>query len=362
MRDARVEVKLRPARLDEFESVLKFAATAFGKDDPRWFAKNRPTIFQRTPESVGCHRIATDSKGIAGLIGIYPLRMKVGTATLRVGGIGTVSVRSDARGSGLMSGMLNDTIQALEDGGYDLSWLGGNRFRYGNYGWDHGGRRIEYTVRPGDIARWLPGTRPARIRACRAADIATLSKAYATLGGGIERSPADWRILLRHAEVDWFVGTAQGATAYLACWNRDHSVVIELAGDPSAAAALLLAHGTRADKQWLQVHSPQWDTKLCALLYGMSETFCVRHMDQIRLVNVESTWRKLVGAIARTARESGVVDASARLTKVKSAGDRSVILKRALGFFDAQPAMPARLRSYEWVRPIRWWFSLADEV
>ncbi|MBD3241061.1 MAG: GNAT family N-acetyltransferase, partial [Chitinivibrionales bacterium] len=103
MADRNSSIRMRPCTVDEFEQVLRYLDTQFAKKEPRWFAHYKEHIFLPTPQSVKHHRLVTDDKGIAGMIGIYPFRITVGKAKLTVGGVGSVSVRGDTRGQGLMS-------------------------------------------------------------------------------------------------------------------------------------------------------------------------------------------------------------------------------------------------------------------
>lgn len=353
---------MRECTVKELDKLIEFAGAAFGKTDKRWFAKCRPTIFQPTPRSAKCHRYVRDEKGIAGLIGIYPLHFRIGKAVLKVGGIGTVSVRPDKRGGGLMSAMLDDTIRTLEKDGYDMSWLGGNRFRYGNYGWEHGGRYVNYAIHMPTVLRRIPSLKPARIRVPAPKDIPALERVYRTIGAGMVRSPETWSIVLKHGELNWEMTTDKGRVAYCAFWKHKASEIVELAGAPDLACSLLLAHRNKWKTDWINILTPELSTPLNQRLYQICETFKISHNNQYRIVNAESLWKKLVPEIAAQAKARGIPSAAALLSSVVKPADRTAILHRALGFMESIPALPSRLHKFEWVRPVGWWFSQADSV
>jgi len=334
-------------------------STAFGKKERDWFAIYRPQIFQRSAGSVRCHRIVTDRKGIAGVIGIYPLRFRVGRAVLNVGGVGSVAVRRDQRGRGLMSSMFRQTIRELEREGCDISWLGGPRFRYALFGWDHGGRHVRFTVSRRNVRRWMPGLGPCAIRPVRHSDTPVLRRLYATLGSGVVRSACQWPVLLDHAEYVWEITSDR--RAYLAAFRWGPDQVAEVAGAPRSVAGLLEAHARRWKLERRRVNTPQSARQLDSVLFRIADDFAVQHNHQVRVVNVQSTWRKLAPEIARQARAAGNRDART-LLRVRSPGDQALILRRALGFMDSVPPFPASLSRFEWVRPVGWWMSYVDGV
>ncbi len=353
---------MRSCTLEEFDELAVFVDTAFGKQDADWFRTYRPQIFRTTPESVACHRIVRDKNGIAGCIGVYPMVFRVGRAKLRVGGVGSVSTRADLRGGGLMSHMLRDTIGALERGGFDISWLGGARFRYGNYGWDHGGRGITFTVCAANIPRYLGDTPKVTLHTPRAADIETLNRAYRGLGRGAVRSHEMWELLLGHAEYHWEMAELHGRHAYIACSRHNPEHVTELAGAPDTAAALLLAHSRKHERGWPRVEMPDVPIALVHKLFRISESFSLHHNNQYRIVDIDSAWKKLVPEIALHGMAAGVTRASSQLATVRTERDREAVLHRALGFLDTTPQLPARLEHLEWVRPLGWWLSHVDGV
>jgi predicted N-acetyltransferase YhbS len=347
-----------------YPKLLPFLDQTFGKKDHPWFAKYLPHIFNTQPACVRKHRIAADEKGIAGCIGIYPLRFRVGKAVLSAGGVGSVSTRPDLRGSGLMSAMLRDTVASLAAQGYDISWLGGNRFRYGNYGWDFGGRSVMFTIARRDLVRYFPNAKPARPRLATPADIPTMARLYQSIATRTLRPTASWPLHLKRSGFAFEVARASSRSAYLAYESREGNAenIVEVAGRPDDVLALMLGHCQRHKLEWLHVMRPDVEDAVAQLLFRVAAEFSYAHRSQVRIVNVASTWRKLAPEIGVRAAALPARRARALLSRVTREEDRRLILRRALGFLDATPLFPDRLQAYEWVRPVKWWISPVDQV
>jgi len=355
-------VVMRPCVPGEFEELLHFLDQAFGKQPERWFARHKAHIFQPTPQSIARHRLVRDDRGIAGVIGIYPFQLRIGSARLRVGGVGSVAVRADLRKQGLMSSMLQDTVRTLETEGYDISWLTGNRFRYGNYGWELGGHTMRFSVELQDVARRYPAVRPLSPRKTRVADIPLLVRLYRRLGAGVIRSAEMWRVHLKKEGYGWEMATSSAGAAYVVHESAHPERIVEAGGDPDVIVALLLGHGRKWKCSSLRVDTPCWSGPLKERLFTMAAGFCLVHCGQLRIVNVARTWEKLVAQVEQRGRSQGVDDADERLDTVASAAARRLLLNRSLGYFSDTPALPARLRSFGWVRPFGWWLSPVDGV
>jgi predicted N-acetyltransferase YhbS len=357
-------MRMVPCTSAQYPKLLPFLDKTFGKKVHHWFAKYLTHIFNPQPACVKKHRIVTDEKGIAGCIGIYPLKLKVGRAVLSAGGVGSVSTRPDLRGSGLMSAMLRDTVASLAAQGYDISWLGGNRYRYGNYGWDFGGRSIMFTIARRDIVRYFPKAKAARPRPATRADIPVMARLYQSLPTRTLRPTASWPIHLARAGFSFEITTTGGRSAYLAYESREGNAenIVEVAGRPDDVLALMLGHCQRHKLEWLHVMRPDVEDAVAQLLFRVAAEFSYAHRSQVRIVNVESTWTKLAPEIALRAASLPAAKARALLSRVKREEDRRLILRRALGFLDATPLFPARLKVYEWVRPVKWWIAPVDQV
>ena len=132
--------------MEEFDELMVFLARAYGYKEPDWFQQHYGHIYQKNPASIKNSLIIKDSGRIVSHAGLFPLEVMVGKGSLKVGGIGGVATDPDCRGQGLMARLLKFAIEKMEKEAYAFSVLWGDRQRYGNFGWEGGGRRLLVSV------------------------------------------------------------------------------------------------------------------------------------------------------------------------------------------------------------------------
>jgi predicted acetyltransferase len=119
-------------------------------------------------------RVVLDDDGkVAAGVTVYDMRLRYGSAILRMGGIGDVATDPPAQGRGYAGACMRDTLQYMTDDGYDLSLLYSlpanyyNRFGYRTtlvY------TTLQFTARDIEIVT-TPGIRTRRMRKSDRVDI-----------------------------------------------------------------------------------------------------------------------------------------------------------------------------------------------
>jgi GNAT superfamily N-acetyltransferase len=82
---------------------------------------------------------------IVGAAGAYPVTVRMGGATFSAACVGQVATLPSWRGRGIFTRVM-DAICADADATTDFTWLGGDRLRYGRWGWATGGRRNVFEI------------------------------------------------------------------------------------------------------------------------------------------------------------------------------------------------------------------------
>ena len=93
---------------------------------------------------VSDHLLALDGDRIIGSAGVYGYDLRIDGVTLRGAAVGQVATLPERRGKGVMRSLLQAAIRQIEEQGHALSWLIGDRRRYGAYGWALGGIGMIY--------------------------------------------------------------------------------------------------------------------------------------------------------------------------------------------------------------------------
>ena len=120
----------------DFDEALDVLNLAFGKAPPRDFEAILPVLYRRGEEEMRWNFALRESGRIRAIVGLFPLACRWGGATLRVAGIGGVSCHPHARGRGYMQQLMAHCVQVAPTEGFHLSWLGGQRQRYGYFGYE----------------------------------------------------------------------------------------------------------------------------------------------------------------------------------------------------------------------------------
>ncbi len=130
----------------DFAEALDVLNLAFGKAPPRDFAAILPALYQREEEAMSWNFALRESGRIRAIVGMFPLACRWGGASLRVAGIGGVSCHPHARGRGYMQQLMAHCVAVAPGEGFDLSWLGGQRQRYGYFGYEKCGVYYRLTL------------------------------------------------------------------------------------------------------------------------------------------------------------------------------------------------------------------------
>lgn len=138
-------VRLTKNDYDEWLSVLN---TVFTKQNNREmdFEKELPKMCVRDDYHMNMHFAVKEDGKICALLGVYPIRLKVGESELLFSTVGNVATLPEYEGKGYMRVLMEEAMRELERIGADASRLGGARQRYNRYGYESGGSSYNFCV------------------------------------------------------------------------------------------------------------------------------------------------------------------------------------------------------------------------
>lgn len=148
-------IAIRRLGAADFEEALDVLNLAFGKAPPRDFETILPALYRRGEEEMRWNFALCEGSRIRAIVGLFPLACRWGGVTLRVAGIGGVSCHPHARGRGYMQKLMVHCVQAARAEGFHLSWLGGQRQRYGYFGYERCGVQYRLTLDPANVRHAL---------------------------------------------------------------------------------------------------------------------------------------------------------------------------------------------------------------
>ena len=127
--------------------IIDFIDFVFSKAHrPHDFATLLPKLYCDAADTTEHHFLIKEDGKILAAILAYPVKMTIGEETFMTLGVGSVSTHPRARGRGFMDDLLAAVDARAKECGAVCAVLGGNRQRYGYYGFDLGGYQMTANI------------------------------------------------------------------------------------------------------------------------------------------------------------------------------------------------------------------------
>ncbi len=141
-------VNMERLTAEDYDEALALLNLAFHGDNSTKpsFEVSLPKMWKRDDEHMGKHiayRVAGQLKTI---VGIYPLKTKIGKHEFTFCTVGNVATHPDSRGKGYMHELMTAAISELACMNADAARLGGLRQRYERYGFEPAGTKYTFTL------------------------------------------------------------------------------------------------------------------------------------------------------------------------------------------------------------------------
>ena len=238
-------ITIRQGRPEDFPTVMNQVVQSFRERNPVHirFEALQPDAIAPTPEKMSTWRLAEVDGQVAAGMQIIPQRLKLGEAEVSVGGIGNVYCWMPFRTHGCFSALLERCVHDMTAKGDLISLLGGDRTRYGNYGWEIAGAQRELSL-SGHIRRHEElGPQPhaqdfREYRDENLNDAARMAAVYSQKAARVMRPGVEgFRATMRRPGLVTYVHDADGQFAYMTVAGGNR--IAEYAGDVVAVERLL---------------------------------------------------------------------------------------------------------------------------
>ena len=278
-------LEYRKGRPEDAEAIIDLANLVFSHAHcPHDFPTLLPKLFSAENFVPEYHYIAVDDGRIRACIGSYPNEQVICGRRLRSRDIGTVSVHPYARREGHMRklmAMVQDDITAEKA---DLSWLGGQRQRYGYWGYERVGVRTVFSVSRTNARHVLPGREPVwELRELGRDDSALLEAKALHDRQAAHFVRANFYDVLRNwKNIPFGFFDADGRLCGYAVTNADGTDVTELVlAEGADVHEAILALLSRSERFVISV-SP-WQEDLARVLYNICEDYRIESNEQCRV-------------------------------------------------------------------------------
>lgn len=139
------------------KQLLGVLDNVFFLDDPNQqdFLSLLPKLYKDKYNPAYNNVVIMEDDAIKAAVGCFPSTVCAAGRRLKVLGIGNVAVARDSRSKGYMIELMNMAIDIMKDEDFDYSLLGGQRQRYGFFGYDPIGSEYRFLIDKGNIRRIL---------------------------------------------------------------------------------------------------------------------------------------------------------------------------------------------------------------
>ncbi len=290
--------------LSDIDSVIEIASVCFPSDRDAGgvLARWQHALCQTTNRFV-----MKDGSKVVSHVGYVDQTVLVEGNEVKVAGITFVSTLPDYRGRGFMTGLLKRCIEAMTEEGYAFSDLGGNRQRYGHFGWENAGRGWDFhiTKRSLDDTNTPVGFKIAPYQAS-SKEIDAIIAIHDQEPLRMKRTRELYEMLLgRMGKQVWLASNDDGVAAYLV--NNDGGKipwVLEFGGNEEGIHAILRYFIDTIRIESIGVSSP-WLHPLNHKLFSISSSWSVICPRMLKILNLESTLRGFTNQLGRRYAELG---------------------------------------------------------
>jgi len=322
---------------EDFDSIVEVTEECFPRDKalggmlPRW-----PHCFRK--ERVRNCLIFKDAGKVVSHVGCIDQTVMLGRREVRVAGISSVATLPPYRKRGLMTKLLQHAIRFMTREGYAFSDLGGDRLRYGRFGWETAGRVWRYNVTPRSF------NSPDDSEVLKVSEYrGTQDELQATLAlhqrqrVGLKRNAQLHGLFLSRLGKRTWIVRKEGRMDSYAVTSEDETrgQIVELGGTPTGIRSVF-QHLFDAGLESVGVDLP-WVHPLNSLLVDISSGWSVACLRQIKILDLQATIEAFSDQLLSRYRLLGL-RGERKISLVLSPENRGVELRFSEGGLAVQPA------------------------
>jgi GNAT superfamily N-acetyltransferase len=297
------------ASMNDFDSIVELADECFPRDrDLGGMLARWPHCLIPRPEKIRNCLIMKDGSKVVSLVEYVDQRLHMGESEVKVAGITVVSTWPSYRGRGLMTRLLKYCISLMGEEGYAFSDLGGDRQRYGRFGWENAGRQWSFLITRRSL-KAVGAPTGYEIEPCRASST-EVNATFALHGRdaiGLQRTRDLHKMLLRRKGMSvWLARGGEGIAAYVVTEPRERGQeIIEFGGAAEGVHAILLHLAEAHGSEWQHLHSA-WSHPLNAKFFSISARWDVHDLRMIKIMDLERTLQGFAHQLGNRYRDLGL--------------------------------------------------------
>jgi len=290
--------------LSDADSVIELANECFQHD------RDTGGILARWPHA--CYQVTNrfvmkDDDKVVSNVGYADQTVLVEGKEIKVAGLTLVSTWPTYRGRSFMTQLLKRSIQAMTEEGYAFSDLGGDRQRYGHFGWESAGREWDFhiTKRSLDDTNAPAGFQVTQYPAS-SKEIDAIIAIHDKEPLRMKRTRELYEMLLgRMGKQVWLASNNGGIVAYVVSEpGENHQQVMEFGGNEEGIHAIFRYFIDTVNSKSINVKSP-WIHPMNYKLFSVSSYWDAQCPRMLKIMNLESTLSGFANQLGRKYREFG---------------------------------------------------------
>ena len=282
------------ASLNDFDSIIELVDECFPHDrDSGGMLARWPHCYIPQHEKIRNCLIFKDGAKVISLVEYVAQTVLVEGREIKVAGITAVATWPTYRGRGFMTKLLDYCITLMCEEGYAFSDLGGDRQRYGRFGWENAGREWNFSVTPRSLhtVETPVGFEVTSYRVC-SEEIDAIIAIHDQEPLRMKRTRYLYEILLgREGKQVWLARGRGGIAAYVITEPEEREQdIVEFGGSAEGIHAIFVHLIETRGSEVLHIHSP-WSHPLNAMFFSISSRWHLGCKRMIKILDLEATLR-----------------------------------------------------------------------
>jgi|GEM_PF-1331620 len=250
------------------------------------------------PENITKTGIALKEKEkLISHVGLFPLSALVNGSTVKICGIGGVCTHEKYRNRGCMKTLLAYAIEVMRKQKYDISWLSGDRNRYGYFDWENGGRQYRFFLADRSFGNVDADILKVKKYNGERKFLKQIIAIHEKEDFRVKRTEDGYRRLLRRMNKTTYLAFDAGKpVSYITLdrsrENPETGTIFEYGGDPESVKSLLKYFFTNLGIKGVHIYSPVIRTSYTDMLFQCCAGWSMDCTGMIKIINLKSLLSK----------------------------------------------------------------------
>jgi len=272
------------ASLSDFDSIIELVDECFTYDrDSGGMLERWPHCYIPKAEKIRNCLIMKDDAKVVSLVEYVDQTVLVDNSEIKVAGITGVATWPTYRGRGFMTTLLKHCIPLMCEEGYAFSELGGDRQRYGRFGWENAGREWRFSITQRSLltVETPVGFEVKPYQACSDHERERLR---------MKRNRYLYEILLRReGKQVWLARGCEGIAAYMVTEpNGKEQSIFEFGGNAEGIHAIFEHLIAIVRSEVLHLNS-SWSHPLNPMFFSISSRWHLGYKRMIKILDLQAT-------------------------------------------------------------------------